>query len=181
MAVAITGLASTALGDGNPADSLSQQEKPIFEYSFNLQPSMQFEGKYSIVDRNTGNIIGSSLWDDVRRRFTLFDAKGKYAGFIQASMTEPQAPKIYKQYLAYDHNNNYQGVIIKDVGGMPLSPTALPPLSGAIGEPQPRPLGNELRGQWQFFRIGNVAIEDVPEVEPKILPWYVEEILDENQ
>jgi len=181
IAVFAAGLATTVLAENNLTDSWGQQDKPIFEHDFNLQRSMQSENTYSVVDRGSSKIIGKALWDSVQRRFTLFDAKGKYAGFIQATISELQAPQIYKQYVAYDQNNNYQGVIIKDVGGMPIPPLKPPSVAAMIGEPQPASLGTELRGQWQLFRIGNVVIEDVPDPEPRVLPWYIEGILDANQ
>jgi len=181
MALAATGSANIALADDKLTDSWSQRDKPIYEYNFDLRRSMHSENTYSVVDRATSRIIGNALWDRVQRRFTLFDAKKKYAGFIQATMSEPQAPLIYKQYLAYDQNNNYQGVIVKDVGGMPVPPLKPPSVEVQLGERQPSSLGTELRGQWQLFRTGNVAIEDVPELEPRVLPWYIEEILDSNQ
>jgi len=181
IAVVAMGLATTVLADNNLTDSWGQQGKPIFEHNFNLQSSMHSENTFSVVDRDTNKIIGKALWDRVQRRFTLFDAKGKYAGFIQATMSESQAPQIYKQYVAYDQNNNYQGVIIKDVGGMPIPPLEPPSVAAMIGEPQPASLGTELGGQWQLFRIGNVVIEDIPDPEPRVLPWYIEEILEGNQ
>lgn len=181
IALATTGLAKTTLAEDNLTDSWSARDKPIFQSNFNLRPAIQAENTYSVVDRDTGRIIGTALWDGVRRRFTLFDTKRKYAGFIQATISEPQAPQIYKQYLAYDQNNHYQGVIIKDVGGMPVPPLKPPSLPGILGERQPGSFGKELRGQWQIFRKGNVAIEDLPDPEPRVLPWYIEEILDEKQ
>jgi hypothetical protein len=180
-AVATSVLATVALAEDNLSDSWTQREKPIYDYSFNLRPSMHSEKTYSIVDRDTGRVIGNALWDRTQRRFTLFDAKRKYAGFIQATVSEPQAPLIYKQYLAYDQNNNYQGVIIKSLGGMPIPPVKPPSVATRLGEPAPSSFGLELRGQWQFFRTGNVAIEDVPIPEPRVLPWYLEEILESNQ
>jgi len=179
--MAAAGLATSALAQDNLSDSWTQREKPIYDYSFNLRPSMHSAKTYSIVDRDTGRIIGNALWDGTQRRFTLFDAKRKYAGFIQATVPEPLAPPIYKQYLAYDQNNNYQGVIIKDLGGMPIPPLKPPSVAARLGEPEPSSFGLELRGQWHLFRIGNVTVEDILEPEPRVLPWYIEEILDSNQ
>lgn len=180
VAAAVTGLAVTVLGNTGLAASLDQEEKPIFEQSFNLRPSMQSPDGYSLVNQSTGKTIGTALWNDMQRRFILSDRKGEYAGFLQATVLDSQAPKIYKQYLAYDQDSNYQGVIIKELGGMPLPLTKPPSLAEIVPGLQPKPLGNELGGQWQFFRTGNIALEEVPEPEIRTLPREIEDILDEN-
>ncbi|MFH1147856.1 MAG: hypothetical protein V1736_09140, partial [Pseudomonadota bacterium] len=171
----------TGLGNACLAASLDQEDKPIFEQSFNLRRSMQSPDGYSLVNQSTGKIIGTALWNDMQRRFILSDKKGKYAGFLQATVLDSQLPKIYKQYLAYDQDSNYQGVIIKELGGMPLPLTKPPSLAELVSELHPKPLGNELGGQWQLFRTGNIALEEVPELEIRMLPWEIEDILDENQ
>ena len=181
IAAAITGLAIAVLGNACLAASLDQEDKPIFEQSFYLTRSMQSPHVHSIVNQDTGTIIGTALWNDMQRRFILSDKKGKYAGFLQATVLDSQVPKVYKQYLAYDRHSNYHGVIIKDVGGMPLPLTKPSTLAEMVPDLYPKHLGDELGGHWRLFRTGNVALEDMPELEIRMLPWEIEDILDENQ
>lgn len=84
----------------------------------------------------------------MKRRWTMFNLRGRYQGFLQATIGT-EHPLDYRQYLWYDKSNRYMGVFIARLGGRPVSPDL--------------PYG-ELGGNLDYFEKGNIPIEP-PEYE----------------
>jgi hypothetical protein len=126
-------------------DTLDRGGADITEANFRIIPRPNYEGAQWIVDNYDNKIIGYAPWDSVKRRWTMFNLRGKYQGFIQATIGS-ERPLDYRQYLWYDKENQYKGVFIARLGGRPVSPDL--------------PYG-ELGGNLDYFEKGNIPIEPV--------------------
>ncbi len=115
----------------------------ITEANFKIVPRPNYEGAQWIVNDADNKIIGYAPWDAVKRRWTMFNLRGQYQGFLQATIGSEQ-PLDYRQYLWYDKSNRYMGVFIARLGGRPVSPDL--------------PYG-ELGGNLDYFEKGNIPIE----------------------
>jgi hypothetical protein len=117
-------------------------QEPLETSSYYIAPRLNYAGSDWIFDQTNNKIIGYAPWDSVRRRWTLFTLTGKYAGFVQATLGATDPPH-YKQYLRYDKDNRYTGVLSARVGGRPLT--------------KDRPYG-ELGGSLDLYDVGNIPI-----------------------
>lgn len=110
------------LNPNSSADVLSERspDETLQHSNFRIVPRPNYQGAFWVVEEGTGKIIGYAPWHAVSRRWTLFNLKGQYRGFLQATMGTP-APPHYKQYLYYDDLNRYKGVYIADLGGRPVT------------------------------------------------------------
>lgn len=138
-----------------PADVLMDRDPDeiLNEADFYIEPRPNYQGSYWIIDQKTRKIIGYAPWDAVKRRWTLFNLRSQYRGFLQATMGDPDPPHLV-QYLYYGKDGNYRGVFIADIGGRPVTPQ--------------RPHG-ELGGGLSLYPIGNIPIA-LPEYEPEVQP-----------
>jgi len=120
------------------------------------------------------------LYDEVRRRFNLFDLKGGYSGFLQATMLDFEPEPLYKQYLWYGRDNNYKAVFVRQLGGrlLPLEPETPPHLRQFAPGPRPGTYGRELGGELYPYVSGNVPLAPPEEKKIGIFPGEVEEVLD---
>ncbi len=123
--------------------------------------------------------VGYATWDPVQRRYTFFNMKGEYKGFYQATIGhrvsldfEPfyQTPldigeegtHRYEQFLTYDKNNRYKGVIVVGLGGR--------------GVTESNPYG-ELGGRFRMYLRGNIPVP-YPAIRPRIGPYQsIEDLL----
>jgi len=110
--------------------------------NFYLMARPNFAGSFWIIEQGSNKIIGHAPWDPVKRRYTLFDLRNEYHGFMQATMGQNK-PDFYKEFLWYDKENRYKGVFIRTLGGRPTTPDL--------------PFG-ELGGMLWSYSIGNVPI-----------------------
>lgn len=130
---------------GKPIPYILEEEKDNVDViPYVLANRGNYENRRWIVSIRTGQIIGYAPWDDVSKRFTLFNLDSKYMGFVQATVGELRKPEDFTQYLRYDRDNDYTGVMIKSLGGRPRTPTL--------------PFG-ELGGQLNPYLIGNLALK----------------------
>jgi len=130
---------------GKPIPYILEEEKDNVDIiPYVLVNRGNYENRNWIVSVRTGQIIGYAPWDDVSKRFTLLNLDSKYMGFVQATVGELRKPEDYTQYLRYDRDNDYTGVMIKSLGGRPRTPTL--------------PFG-ELGGQLNPYLIGNLALK----------------------
>ena len=117
-------------------------QEPLETSSYYIAARPNYAGSDWIFDQSNNKIIGYAPWDSVRRRWTLFTLTGKYAGIVQATLGATDPPH-YKQYLRYDKDNRYTGVLSARLGGRPLT--------------KDRPYG-ELGGSLDLYGIGNIPI-----------------------
>lgn len=96
-------------------------EEVLQNSNFRIEPRPNYQGASWLVEEGTGKIIGYAPWDAVNRRWTLFNLRGQYRGFLQATIGTPSPPH-YKQFLYYDGHDRYKGVYIADLGGRPVTP-----------------------------------------------------------
>jgi hypothetical protein len=116
--------------------------EPLETRSYYIAARPNYAGSNWVFDQRNNKIIGYAPWDSVQRRWTLFTLTGKYAGFVQATLGATN-PVHYKQYLKYDKDNRYKGVLIARLGGRPLT--------------KDRPYG-ELGGSLDLYEIGNIPM-----------------------
>lgn len=83
----------------------------------------------------TNSLVGYALWDELRRRYSLFAMDRTFEGFMLARIGGP-APLQSVQFLYYDKDGKFLGVFVRTPGGRPRS--------------QLVPMG-ELGGHLQFF------------------------------
>ncbi len=133
----------------------------LVEADFRIVPRPNYQGSFWIIDQKDNNIVGYAPWDKVKRRWTLFNLRGNYQGFIQATIGS-EDPLQYQQYLWYDKDNQYKGVFIAQLGGRPIGPDL--------------PHG-ELGGDLKFFAKGNIPLRPpVYEIETDPLKLFPEGI-----
>jgi hypothetical protein len=99
-----------------------------------------YENRSWIISIRTGKTIGYAPWNNVTKRWTLISLDSKYMGFIQATVGELRKPEVYTQYLRYDRDNQYTGVMIKALGGGPKTRDL--PYGELGGELNPYAIGN---------------------------------------
>jgi hypothetical protein len=116
-------------------------QEPLETTSYYIAHRPNYAGADWVFSQTNNRIIGYAPWDSVQRRWTLFTLTGKYAGFVQATIGEATYPIHYKQYLKYDKDNRYKGVLIARLGGRPLT--------------KDRPYG-ELGGSLDLYEVGNI-------------------------
>jgi hypothetical protein len=143
----------TGFGQAQSPDADSAKEN-LDEADFYLAPRPNYKGSHWIFSTRDNQIVGYGPWDSVKRRWTLFNLRGQYQGFIQATLG-PTAPPSYRQYLWYDKDNRYKGVFIASLGGRPVTPDL--------------PYG-ELGGGLNIYSKGNIPL-DLPSFEVEVDPW----------
>jgi len=121
---------------------------------FRIAAAPNYEGAWWIYNVLNDKIIGYAKWDIVNRRYTLFDLKGGYGGFMQATVGDPRY-QHYQQFLWYDPDNRYKGVFHLTLGGRPATPDE-------------NPYG-ELGGVMLPYAIGNIP-PPLPEYKPFTSP-----------
>ncbi len=117
-------------------------QEPLETTNYYIAHRPNYAGADWVFDQTNNKIIGYAPWDSVQRRWTVFTLTGKYAGFVQATLGATN-PVHYKQYLKYDKDNRYKGVLIARLGGRPLT--------------KDRPYG-ELGGSLDLYEIGNIPM-----------------------
>jgi hypothetical protein len=123
---------------------------------FKLVPAINWQGRFWVV-RNQDNVrIGYAQWNEEARRYTIFNLREEYRGFLQATVGTPitrdnvgnvQAGE-FRQFLWYWPDNVYRMWAVRTLGGRPRLPN-LP-----YGE-----LGGNLQnyGQDYAFMAGGIA------------------------
>ncbi len=114
----------------------------LTEANFLILPRPNYQGSYWLIDQATNDIVGYAPWDALKRRWTLFNLRGEYQGFMQATIGDRNPPD-YRQYLWYGKDNQYKGVFIAQLGGRPQTPDL--------------PHG-ELGGSLNFYPKGNIPL-----------------------
>ncbi|MGO9737419.1 MAG: hypothetical protein ACLPVO_08305 [Desulfomonilaceae bacterium] len=124
---------------------------------FKLVPAINYQDRLWVIRNQDLVRIGYATWDDITRRYTIFNLRNEYRGFIQATIGEqvigeayyrPGASHYYTQYLWYWKDNLYRMVSIATLGGRPPQRT-FPPYKLPYGE-----LGHDLLN----FAIGNIPL-----------------------
>jgi len=141
---AVLGLMAALLIAALPARGQFEvvQQEPLETTNYYIAARPNYAGSHWVFDQTNDKIIGYAPWDSVQRRWTLFTLTGKYAGFVQATVGATNPPH-YKQYLKFDKDNRYKGVLIARLGGRPLT--------------KDRPYG-ELGGSLDLYAVGNIPI-----------------------
>ncbi len=116
--------------------------------NFSFVPRPNYRGSFWIVDSADNKIIGFAPWNPQNRQWRLFNLKGEYKGFMQATIGSDKPPH-YTQYAWYDKENKYKAAIVTRLGGRPRSPEL------RFGE---------LGGEFLPFEIGNIPLEQ-PSIE----------------
>ncbi len=119
-------------------------DEPLVYSSFYIKGRPNYKGSRWVFESGTHRLIGYAMWDAVKRRFTVFDLKGRYYGFYQATI-QGFYPGFYRQYLKYDKNNRYSYAVMALPGGRPLT------AKNRYGE---------LGGQWVLNDKGNITLPD---------------------
>jgi hypothetical protein len=120
-----------------------KMKEELVEANFIIVPRPNYAGSFWIIDQADNNIVGYAPWDKIKRRWTLFNLRGDYQGFIQAN-TGSDDPPHYTQYLWYDKNNAYKGVFVASLGGRPTTPDL--------------PYG-EIGGNLNYYAKGNIPVQ----------------------
>lgn len=136
-------------GDSSPKEDLD-------EANFYLAPRPNYEGSQWVFDTKDNQIVGYGPWDAQKRRWTLFNLRGQYQGFIQATVGSTDPPH-FRQYLWYDKDNRYKGVFVASLGGRPVSPDL--------------PYG-ELGGGLNIYDKGNIPL-GLPSIEVEVDPMLL--------
>jgi|GEM_PF-3183426 len=159
------------------AGLIEDEFKPFEEGNFFIKRRETFQNSFWVVEQYVNKIIGYALYDEVRRRFRLFDLTARYAGFLQATMVDFEPDKLFKQYLWYGRDGRYRGVFIRNIGGraLPYEPQTPPHLRYVSMGPPPGAYGFELGGELRLVQAGNVPLELPPETDISVFPEQVEE------
>jgi hypothetical protein len=123
-------------------------DEPVKYKDFYIAPRPNYANGRWLFETDTHKLLGYAVWDESNRRFNLFDLRGNYGGFYQASV-ESLYDRFYRQYLKYDDKNKYTYAITVQPGGRPVT--------------EKNPYG-ELGGGWVINQEGNMIL---PEVAPK--------------
>jgi hypothetical protein len=119
---------------------LAGDEDALEQAAFAISGTTNYKGARWLISDKTKAVVGYAPWDEIQRRFTLFDLKGRYYGFIQSTIGDT-SNQYFTQYLWYDKNNRYKGIFIVTIGGQPTTPD--------------NPYG-ELGGMMIPYKIGNI-------------------------
>ncbi len=162
------------------AQLIEDEFRPFDDADFLIKSRENFQSAFWVVEQFVNNRIGYALYDDVRRRFNLFDLKGTYSGFLQATMEDFVPDELYKQYLWYGRDNHYKGVFVRQLGGrsLPYEPETPPHLRRVGMGPPPGTYGRELGGQLYPYVSGNVPLAPPEEMKFGVFPGTVEEELE---
>ena len=161
------------------AQLIEDEFRPFEDGNFYIKGRENLENGFWVVEQYVNTRIGYALYDEVRRRFKLFDLRGKYAGYLQATMVDFVPDKLYKQYLWYGRDNQYKGVFVRQLGGrsLPYEPETPPHLRQTRMGPPPGTYGAELGGQLYPYIAGNVPLPPPEEIQIGVFPALVEEEL----
>jgi hypothetical protein len=133
---------------GRPLEIQAEDQKDAIDTTtFILVPRFNYEAARWIVSTKTGDILGYAPYNEAYRKYTLLNLYGQYRGFIQATVGESVKPEHYTQYLWYDRDNLYKGVMIATLGGRPKTEKL------RFGE---------LGGSLQSYDIGNIPMRFSP-------------------
>ena len=157
---------------------------PVETEDVEIVPRPNYAGAYWLVlsdkyAEGADTPVGYATWDPVLRRYTFFNMKGEYKGFYQATITHRESLEFepfhetpldigeagtqrHEQFLAYDKNNRYKGVIIVGLGGR--------------GVTDANPYG-ELGGRFKIYYRGNIPVP-YRTIRPQIGPYqHLEDLL----
>jgi hypothetical protein len=141
--------------------------KAFEEGNFYIRGRDNLQNGFWVVEQFVNKRIGYALYDEVRRRYNVFDLKSRYWGFLQAVMVDFAPDELYKQYLWYGPNSQYKGVFIRQLGGrsLPYEPEMPPHLRRVGTGPPAGSYGKELGGQWYPYAAGNVSLTPPEEIQ----------------
>ena len=166
-----------------PAQGVDRSD-PVETEDLEIVPRPNYAGAYWLVlsdkyAEGADTPVGYATWDPVHRRYTFFNMKGEYKGFYQATISYRESLRFEpfyetpldigeagaqrnEQFLAYDKNNRYKGVIIVSLGGR--------------GVTDVNPYG-ELGGRFKLYYRGNIPVP-YPSIRPQIGPYQrLEELM----
>lgn len=126
---------------------------------FKLVPAINYQGRSWVIRNQDGVRIGWAGWDDVNRRYTIFNLRDEYRGFLQATIGMHNVkdelgnilPHHYTQYLWYWSDNLYRMLAVRTLGGRPPKTYKLP-----YGE-----LGGDLQNYGDLNIAGIVPLRPV--------------------
>ncbi len=95
--------------------------------SFNLERAINYSNRFWVTRNKDRKVVGYAQWDDISRRYTLFNFRDEYRGYAQATIGEQfypgalkgQTPHYYTQYLWYWPDNRYRMLAVIALGGRP--------------------------------------------------------------
>ncbi len=120
----LVGLLLAGLLDSCPALEADTAFQQLEVGGWRLQRKINYVNVHDIVQIATNKPIGFARWDGLQRKFTLFTTKGRYFGFLKATIETLPHADFYKQYLYYGGNNRYRGVFVRALGGWPKTDEA---------------------------------------------------------
>lgn len=134
---------------------------------FKLVPAINYENHFWVVRNKDLKQIGYATWDSVSRRYTMFNFRNEYRGFLQATIGKHNVkdefgnilPFRFNQYLWYWSDNLYRMLAVPTLGGRPPRTYKLP-----YGE-----LGGDLQNYAQGNIPGNIPLRPgtpFPAIEP---------------
>lgn len=101
-----------------PAGDSASEE--LDKANFRITAAPNYKGARWVYSARTRKVIGYAPWDPVNRRYTLFDLRGQYRGFIQATMGD-EKNEYYTQHLWYGKDNRYKKLFVTTLGGRPVT------------------------------------------------------------
>jgi hypothetical protein len=162
------------------AQVIEKEFQALEEGNFFIRGRDNLQNGFWVVEQFVNKRIGYAPYDEVRRRYNLFDLKSRYWGFLQATMDDFIPDQLYKQYLFYGPNSRYKGVFIRQLGGrsLPYEPEMPPHLRRFGTGPPAGSYGKELGGQWYPYAAGNVSLTPPEETQIGIFRGLVGEELE---
>ncbi|MFC1836631.1 hypothetical protein ACFL2Q_18235 [Thermodesulfobacteriota bacterium] len=120
------------------------ETEPMKFTAYYISPRLNYLGARWVFQEGTHKLIGFAHWDEVNRRFTVFDLQGKYYGFYQATV-DGFYRGYFRQFVRYGDENRYDYAITVSPGGRPIH--------------ERNPYG-ELGGVWIRNSMGNITLPD---------------------
>lgn len=133
----------------------SEEHDITLKSYFKLVPAINYKNRSWVVRNQDLKLIGYSTWDELQKRYTIFNFRNEYRGYIQATIGQNLSPGIWKdepphyytQYLWYWSDNRYLKFVVPSLGGRP------PVLNVPHGE-----LGGDFRQYTQGNVPGNIPL-----------------------
>lgn len=118
---------------------------------FKLVPAINYQDRFWVVRNKDLVRIGWAAWDSVYRRYTIFNLRDEYRGYLQATIGKHNTkdkdgnilPHDFRQFLWFWGDNRYRMLAVRTLGGRPPKTYKLP--------------YGELGGDLQNFAQGNIA------------------------
>jgi hypothetical protein len=122
---------------------------------FKLVPAINWQGRQWVIRNQDLHRIGYATWDELQKRYIIFNLRDEYRGFIQATIGQnlsndiwkDKPPHYYTQYLWYWSDNRYIRFVATSLGGRP------PVMNLPQGE-----LGGDFRQYTQGNIPGNIPL-----------------------